>query len=72
MKTFFDQLYEVMIENTNDEDVIYVQGNVELEFKIDRLNLDLALYRDDKGALGCVVDQCSHRGAALSLEKMSA
>ena len=39
---------------------------------IKRLNLDLALYRDDKGALGCVVDQCSHRGAALSLEKMSA
>jgi phenylpropionate dioxygenase-like ring-hydroxylating dioxygenase large terminal subunit len=32
-----------------------------------RLGLDLALFRTPAGALGCVVDQCAHRGAALSL-----
>ena len=31
-----------------------------------RLGMDLAIFRSDKGALGCVVDQCTHRGAALS------
>lgn len=35
-----------------------------------RLNLDFALYRSENGELGCVVDQCSHRGAALSLGKV--
>ncbi len=31
-----------------------------------RLNLQLALFRTGSGKLGCVVDQCTHRGAALS------
>lgn len=35
-----------------------------------RLNLNLAIYRNTKGELGCLVDQCSHRGAALSIGKM--
>lgn len=35
-----------------------------------RLNLDLALFRNSQGQLGCVVDQCTHRGAALSLGKV--
>ena len=35
-----------------------------------RLGLDLVLFRDDKGKLGCVVDQCTHRGAALSKGKL--
>lgn len=34
---------------------------------VKRLNMNLAIYRDQEGILGCVVDQCSHRGAALSL-----
>jgi phenylpropionate dioxygenase-like ring-hydroxylating dioxygenase large terminal subunit len=34
---------------------------------VKRLNLPLALFRDKAGKLGCVVDQCTHRGAALSL-----
>lgn len=33
---------------------------------VKRLNLELALFRNNKGELGCVVDQCTHRGAALS------
>ena len=33
---------------------------------VKRLNLDLAIFRNDKGEIGCVVDQCTHRGAALS------
>lgn len=37
---------------------------------VKRLNLDLALFRDNSNHLGCVVDQCSHRGAALSKGKM--
>lgn len=37
---------------------------------VKRLNLDLALFRDGSGNLGCVVDQCTHRGAALSKGKM--
>lgn len=39
------------------------QGNV---VSVLRLNLQLALFRNSKGQLGCVVDQCTHRGAALS------
>ena len=37
---------------------------------VKRMNLDLALFRNEKGELGCVVDQCTHRGAALSLGKI--
>ena len=37
---------------------------------VKRLNLELALFRTDKGELGCVVDQCTHRGAALSRGKV--
>ncbi|MGI6050504.1 MAG: Rieske 2Fe-2S domain-containing protein [Acetivibrionales bacterium] len=37
---------------------------------VKRLNLELALFRNSKGELSCVVDQCSHRGAALSLGKV--
>jgi len=33
---------------------------------IKRLNLSLALFRLQSGELGCVADQCTHRGAALS------
>lgn len=33
---------------------------------VKRLNLELVLFRNEKGELGCLVDQCSHRGAALS------
>ena len=36
-----------------------------------RLSLDLALFRDGEGKLGCVVDQCTHRGAALHLGKVA-
>ena len=32
-----------------------------------RLSMDLALFRTAAGELGCVVDKCSHRGAALSI-----
>jgi phenylpropionate dioxygenase-like ring-hydroxylating dioxygenase large terminal subunit len=28
--------------------------------------MDLAFFRDENGGLGCVTDQCTHRGAALS------
>lgn len=38
---------------------------------VKRLNLELALFRNSKGELGCVVDQCSHRGAALSKGKVT-
>jgi len=34
-----------------------------------RLNLDLALFRDSTGKAACLVDQCTHRGAALSVGK---
>lgn len=37
---------------------------------VKRLNLDLVLFRDRNGKLGCLVDQCSHRGAALILGKI--
>lgn len=33
---------------------------------VKRLNLELAFFRGEKGELGCVSDQCPHRGAALS------
>lgn len=33
---------------------------------IKRLNLELAIFRDKSGKIGCMVDRCSHRGAALS------
>jgi phenylpropionate dioxygenase-like ring-hydroxylating dioxygenase large terminal subunit len=37
---------------------------------VTRLNLQLALFRTEQGELGCVVDQCTHRGAALSAGKL--
>jgi phenylpropionate dioxygenase-like ring-hydroxylating dioxygenase large terminal subunit len=37
---------------------------------VKRLNLDLALFRSEDGTLGCLVDQCTHRGAALSLGEL--
>lgn len=37
---------------------------------VKRLNLELALFRNRTGELGCVVDQCSHRGAAVSKGKI--
>jgi phenylpropionate dioxygenase-like ring-hydroxylating dioxygenase large terminal subunit len=33
---------------------------------VKRMGLALALFRTPQGALGCVADQCTHRGAALS------
>lgn len=38
---------------------------------VKRLNLELVLFRSQDGTLGCVVDQCTHRGAALSAGKVS-
>ena len=35
-----------------------------------RLSMDLALFRSSKGEIGCVSDQCTHRGAALSKGKV--
>jgi phenylpropionate dioxygenase-like ring-hydroxylating dioxygenase large terminal subunit len=32
--------------------------------------LNLALFRTESGSLGCLVDQCTHRGAALSLGEL--
>lgn len=37
---------------------------------VKRLNLDLAFFRSEEGRLGCVADQCTHRGAALSKGKV--
>lgn len=37
---------------------------------VKRMNLDLALVRNRNGNIGCVVDQCTHRGAPLSLGKI--
>jgi len=37
---------------------------------VKRLNLDLALFRNQNSELGCVVDQCPHRGAQLSKGKL--
>lgn len=36
---------------------------------VKRCGLDLCLFRNDDGSLGCLVDQCSHRGAAISKGK---
>jgi len=36
---------------------------------VKRLNLDLVLFRDSTGKAACLVDQCTHRGAALSVGK---
>lgn len=38
---YFDQLYEIMIENTDSEDIIYVWGNVDLE-SIYKLSIEIA------------------------------
>lgn len=43
------------------------QGNI---VAARRMNLDLAFFRSASGELGCVADQCSHRGAALSAGEM--
>ena len=37
---------------------------------VKRLNQELALFRNRAGEVGCVVDQCTHRGAALSHGKI--
>ncbi|WP_010248631.1 aromatic ring-hydroxylating oxygenase subunit alpha [Acetivibrio cellulolyticus] len=37
---------------------------------VKRLGLNLAFFRTEAGQLGCVVDQCTHRGAALSIGKL--
>lgn len=37
---------------------------------VKRLNRELALFRNSAGKIGCVVDQCTHRGAALSKGKL--
>ncbi len=37
---------------------------------VKRLNMELALFRNAKGEIGCVVDRCTHRGAALSKGKV--
>jgi phenylpropionate dioxygenase-like ring-hydroxylating dioxygenase large terminal subunit len=37
---------------------------------VKRLNLHLAFFRREDGVLGCVEDQCTHRGAALSKGKV--
>lgn len=37
---------------------------------IRRLSMDLALFRSSKGEIGCVSDQCTHRGASLSKGKV--
>lgn len=34
-----------------------------------RLGLELCLFRNSKGEVGCVVDKCTHRGASLSKGK---
>lgn len=37
---------------------------------VKRMGLDLVFFRTSKGALGCVSDQCSHRGASLGKGKL--
>lgn len=37
---------------------------------VKRLNMDLAVFRNGEGKVGCVTDQCTHRGAALSVGKV--
>ncbi len=36
---------------------------------VKRLGLELCLFRNAKGEIGCVIDKCTHRGAALSKGK---
>lgn len=36
---------------------------------VKRMGLELCLFRSKKGDIGCVVDKCAHRGAALSKGK---
>jgi phenylpropionate dioxygenase-like ring-hydroxylating dioxygenase large terminal subunit len=38
--------------------------------RIKRLNLQLALWRDENGVVCCIADQCCHRGASLSCGKL--
>ncbi len=38
--------------------------------KIQRLNLWLAVWRDDEGKVCCIADRCCHRGASLSCGKI--
>jgi len=33
--------------------------------------MDLALFRNSRGEIGCVVDQCPHRGAALEMPRIA-
>jgi phenylpropionate dioxygenase-like ring-hydroxylating dioxygenase large terminal subunit len=40
-------------------------------YGLKRLGLDLALFRNEEGELGCVLDRCTHRGAQLSHGKLS-
>ena len=37
---------------------------------VKRLNMDLVLFRNTKGELGCVTEKCPHRGAALGKGKI--
>ena len=37
---------------------------------VKRLGMELAFFRTEEGEAGCVVDQCTHRGAALSKGKI--
>lgn len=37
---------------------------------VKRLGINLVLFRDARGMLGCITDRCSHRGAALSAGKI--
>lgn len=46
-----------------------VKSNAILSVK--RLGIELALFRTKNGQLGCVEDQCSHRGASLSHGKLN-
>jgi phenylpropionate dioxygenase-like ring-hydroxylating dioxygenase large terminal subunit len=38
--------------------------------RIKRLNIDLALWRDQENQVCCIVDKCCHRGASLSCGKI--
>lgn len=57
----FNQWYAILPSTS-------VKSNKILAVK--RLNLNLALFRNGKSELSCVVDQCAHRGVALSLGKV--
>lgn len=58
----FNQWYAILPSKAVKKDKILA---------VRRLSLDLALFRNVKGDLGCVVDKCTHRGAALSLGKVN-